>query len=85
MSRSRRVFVRGVLSRPGVDADVFAGVLIGVAIIAIAIVLRAGLPAWIGLIVAMVVFSNNPADGAHALAAGVGVWIVLRYLRGSRA
>lgn len=62
-----------------------AGVVIGVAIIAIAIVLRASLPAWIGLIVAMVVFSNNPAGGPAALAAGVGVWIVLRYLRGSRA
>jgi hypothetical protein len=63
---------------------VLAGVLIGLAIIAIAVVLRAGLPAWIGLIVAMVVFSNNPTDGADALAAGAGVWIILRYLRGSR-
>ena len=62
----------------------FAGVVIGVAIIAMAIVLRAGLSAWIGLIVAMVVFSNNPADGPGALAAGAGVWIVLRCLRGSR-
>lgn len=62
-----------------------AGVVIGLAIIAMAIVLRAGLSAWIGLIVAMVVFSNNPADGPGALAAGAGVWIVLRYLRGSRA
>jgi hypothetical protein len=64
---------------------VLAGVVIGLAIIAIAIVLRAGLPAWIGLIVAMVAFSNNPTDGPGALAAGASVWIVLRYLRGSRA
>jgi hypothetical protein len=64
---------------------VFAGVVIGLAIIAMVIVLRAGLPAWIGLIVAMVVFSNNPADGPGALAAGAGVWIVLRYVRRSRA
>jgi hypothetical protein len=64
---------------------VFAGVVIGVAIIAMAIVLRAGLPAWISLIVAIVVFSNNPADGPGALAAGAGVWIVVRYLIRSRA
>lgn len=52
------------------------------AIIAIAIVLRRR-PAG-GLIVAMVVFSNNPAEGPGALATGAGVWIVLRYVRGSR-
>jgi hypothetical protein len=63
---------------------VFAGVVIGVAIIAMAIVLRAGVPAWMGLIAAMVVFSNNPTDGPGALATGTGAWIVLRYLRGSR-
>lgn len=62
----------------------FAGVVLGVAIIALAVLLRAGLLAWIGLIVAMVVFSNNPTDGPGALAVGGGVWIVLRYLRGSR-
>lgn len=63
----------------------FAGVVIGVAILAIAIVLRAGLPAWIGLIVAMVVFSNQPGDPAGALAAGAGVWLLLRCLIRRRA
>ena len=61
------------------------GVVIGVAIIAMAIVLRAGLPAWIGLIVAMLAFSNDPNDGPGALAAGAGVWLILRYLIRSRA
>jgi hypothetical protein len=64
---------------------VFAGVIISLAIIAMVIVLRAGLPAWIGLIVAMLAFSNDPNDGPGALAAGAGVWLILRYVIRSRA
>lgn len=63
----------------------FAGIVIGLAIVGVAIVLRAGLPAWIGLIVAMLAFSNDPNDGPGALAAGAGVWLILRYLVRSRA
>ncbi|MEK6273423.1 MAG: hypothetical protein AABM42_12405 [Actinomycetota bacterium] len=61
------------------------GAVIGLAVIGLAALLRAGPPAWIGLIVAMLVFSNDPNEGPGALAVGAGVWIVLRYLRGSRA
>lgn len=60
------------------------GALIGLAIIAFAAALRAGLPGWIGLIVAMVAFSNDSNDAVGALAAGAGVWIVLRYILASR-
>lgn len=69
----------------GVEADVVAGVLIGLAIIAVTAALRAGFPGWIGLLVAMVAFSNDPSDAPAALAAGAASWIVLRHLFGSRA
>jgi len=63
---------------------VLAGVVIGLAMIALVAALREGIPGWIGLIVTMLAFSNDPNNGPGALAAGAGVWIVLRYLRGSR-
>ena len=55
-----------------------AGVVIGLAIIALSALLRAGLPAWLGLIVGMVVFSNQPEEAALALGAGVGTYLVAR-------
>jgi hypothetical protein len=64
---------------------VLAGVLIGLAIITLAVALRAGVPGWTGLIVAMVVFSNDPNDGLGALAAGAGVWLIVRHLTRRRA
>jgi hypothetical protein len=74
-----------MLSPSGVGSDVLAGVGIGLAIIGLAVLLRAGPPAWIGLIVAMLAFSDDPNDGPGALAAGAGVWLILRYLIRSRA
>lgn len=74
----------GAPAASGVEPNVLAGVLIGLAIIALAAALRAGVPGWTALIVAMVLFSNDPNDGLAALAAGAGVWILLRYMLGSR-
>jgi hypothetical protein len=64
---------------------VLAGVLIGLAIIALGAAVRGGVPGWTGLTVAMLAFSNDPNDGPGALAAGAGVWLILRYLIRSRA
>jgi hypothetical protein len=64
---------------------VFAGFLLGLAIVALVGLVRAGIAAWIGLIVAMAWFGNNPSDPLAALAAGGAAWLVLRRLVRSRA
>lgn len=61
-----------------------AGLAIGLAIVALVAFVRAGVPAWIGLMVAMLILSENPSNGLGALGAGACVWLVLRHLVRSR-
>lgn len=59
----------------------FAGLLIGLAILAVAVALRAGISGWVALITAMVVYSHSPDHGLRAVAIGAATWAVLSALR----
>ena len=59
----------------------FAGFLIGLAILAVASALRAGISGWIALVTTMVVYSHSPDHGLRAVASGVATWAVLSALR----
>jgi len=71
----------GATARSGLYHGVFAGFLIGLAILAVAVALRAGMPGWIALVTAMVVYSHSPDHGLRAVATGVATWAVLFALR----
>lgn len=74
-------FPRGVVTHSGLQGGMFAGFLIGLAIFALAVTLRAGIPGWLGLVTAMVVYSHSPDHGLRALASGLTTWAVLVALR----
>ncbi len=71
----------GAAARPGLQGGMVAGLLIGLAILALAVVLRAGMAGWIALMTAMVVFSLSPDQGLRAVAIGAATWTLLSAVR----
>lgn len=71
----------GVAAHSRLQDDMFVGLLIGLAILAAAGAIRAGIPGWIALVTAMVAYSHSPHHGLRAVAAGVATWAVLFALR----
>lgn len=58
----------------------FAGLIIGAALIAASALLRMRASAWVSLLAAMVAYSET-SDALVALATGTAAWGVLRLLR----
>lgn len=59
----------------------FAGLLIGLALFAVAGALRARISAWVALLTAMVVYSHSPDQGLRAVEIGVATWALLSAVR----